>query len=198
MRKTREVIRLVEECGLSKRQVATAVQVSRPMVTKYVDAFKDSGLEYDQIKELSDSNLMELLFGKKESSKKAETLIKLFPVLAKELKKKGVTLQLLWEEYIEQYPDGLRSSQFNYHFNKWSDDEEISMHMDHKAGEKMYIDYTGKKLEITDRVTGEKIPVEVYVAILPASQLTYVEASISQKQVDFMRSTERAIQYFGG
>lgn len=198
MSKTREIIRLVEECGLSKRQVSTAVQVSRPMVTKYVEAFKDSGLKYDQIKELSDSNLMELLFGKKESSEKAEILIKMFPIFAKELKKKGVTLQLLWEEYIEQHPDGLRSSQFNYHFNKWSDDEEISMHMDHKAGEKMYIDYTGKKLEITNRVTGEKIPVEVYVAILPASQLTYVEASISQKQVDFMRSTERAIQYFGG
>ena len=104
MSKTREIIRLVEECGLSKRQVSTAIQVSRPMVAKYVEAFKDSGLKYDQIKELSDSNLMELLFGKNESSEKAEILIKMFPVFAKELKKKGVTLQLLWEDYIEQHP----------------------------------------------------------------------------------------------
>lgn len=198
MNKIREIIRLRIECGLSERQVSSAINVSRPVVSNYVKAFECTGLTYDQIKEISDSNLSELLTGKKKLSKKAEELFKRFPAYAKELKKKGVTLQLLWEEYIEENPDGLKSTQFNHYFRQWCDDEEISMHIEHIAGDKMYIDYTGHKLKIIDRGTGEEIPVEVYVAILPASQFTYVEASKSQKQEEFVRSTERAIRYFGG
>lgn len=198
MNKTREIIRLKVECGLSERQISGAINVSRPIVSKCLKAFKPTGLEYHQIKELGDTTLEELLFGTRKSSTKAEELITRFPEYVKELKKKGVTLQLLWEEYIEEVPDGLRSTQFNHHFRKWCSDEEISMHIDHRAGDKMFIDYTGHKLQIVDRKTRLKRPVEVYVAILPASQLTYVEASLSQKQDDFVRSTERAIRYFGG
>lgn len=198
MSKTRKIIRLKEECQLSDRKVGAVVKVSHPKVGKIYKTFKESKLSLSEISEMSDTRLEELFSGKKVRSGKAELLKQKFPDYAIELKKKGVTLQLLWEEYIKENPDGLKSSQFCFHFQKWKQDEKISMHIDHEAGDKMYIDYTGHKMEITDRKTGEKRPAEIYVAILPASQLTYVEASLSQNQEEFMRSTERALRYFGG
>lgn len=198
MKKIREIIRLKEDCQFSMRQISKTLKVSRTVVTKATEAFNKSNISLDVLSGMSDTDLEQLLFNTQEPTTKADLLRLKFPEYAIELKKKGVTLQLLWEEYIEENPDGLRSTQFNFHFHKWKQDKKISMHIDHKAGDKMYIDYTGNKMEIEDRKTGLKRSVEVYVAILPASQLTYVEASLSQNQEDFMRSTERAIRYFGG
>lgn len=198
MKRIREIIRLNEECQLSIRKISSTLNVSRPTVSKTIAAYKKSGLNLAEISALKDSDLEQRFYSKKEPSSKADFLKQKFPYYAKELKKKGVTLQLLWEEYIKENPDGLRSSQFSYYFHKWKQDEKLSMHIEHKAGDKMFIDYTGHKMEIEDRKTGLKRLAEVYVAILPASQLTYVEASLNQNQEEFMRSTERAIQYFGG
>lgn len=198
MKKIREIIRLEKVCKLSHRQINSALNVSRSSVDRIINSFNSSGLSIDEVNALSDTELENLIYTKKKPKTKAELLMLKFPEYAIELKKKGVTLQLLWEEYIKENPDGLRSTQFNYYFHKWKQDEKISMHIEHKAGDKMYIDYTGHKMELVDRKTGLKRPVEVYVAILPASQLTYIEASLSQKQEDFVRSTERAIRYFGG
>lgn len=198
MKQTREIIRLKFVCDLSERAISNATKLSRPTVGKICKAFEESGLDYEKIKELPDSKLEELFSEKKEVSNKAEILIAKFPQFAIELKKKGVTLQLLWEEYLAEYPDGLRSSQFGRLFNKWRDNEKISLHINHKAGDKMYIDYTGHKMKYFDNKTGKIIHAQIYVAILPASQLTFVEATINQTQEEFMRSTERAILYFGG
>ncbi len=121
-----------------------------------------------------------------------------FPYFAMELKRPRVNLTVLWKEYIAKNPDGLKSSQFSYHFLQWKKNVKLAMHIDHKAGDKMFIDYTGKKMKLTDLKTGKETDVEMFVTILPASQLTYVEASFSQKQEDIMRSTERAIRYYGG
>ncbi len=198
MKQTREIIRLKYVCDLSDRAISSVTKISRPTVAKICNTIKDSGFHYDKIKGMSDSDLSSIISEKKIVSEKAEILIARFPQYAIELRKKGVTQQLLWEEYINQYPDGLRSSQFGRLFNRWKNDKKISMHINHKAGDKMYIDYAGHKMNYINRKTGEVINTEIYVAILPASQLTYVEASSSQNQEQFMRSTERAIWYFGG
>ena len=198
MTKIREIIRLKKVCGMSDRQIGNSVSVSHPTVSKFCNAFDETGLSLNDILVMSDSDLTDIFSKDKTKESKADLLKTIFPDYAVELKRKGVTLQLLWEEYIEKNPDGLRSTQFCYHFHKWKEDEKLSMHIDHKAGDKMYIDYTGHKMEYFDKKTGNFIPAEIYVAILPASQLTYVEASISQNQEEFMRSTERALRYFGG
>lgn len=198
MKKIREIIRLKVECELSNRQIANAANISRPVVAETVSKFKELKLTYEEIKEKSDTHLESLFSNKKVSSDKAEELKVKFPEYLKELKKKGVSLHLLWEEYIAENPSGLKYSRFCYHFQKWRESEKISMHIEHKAGDKMFIDYAGKKMEYIDPNTGEITPAELFVAILPASQLTYVEASVSQNQEEFMRSTERAIRYFGG
>ena len=117
--------------------------------------------------------------------------------MVKELRRKGVTLQLLWEEYLREHPDGYQNSQFCYHFHRWRQSAEVGMHIDHKAGEKLFVDYAGDRLAIVDADSGKEQPVETFVAILGASELTYVEASASQQSEDWIRSNERTLHYCG-
>jgi transposase len=121
-----------------------------------------------------------------------------FPGFVVELKKPGMTLQLLWEEYKREREDGFQYSQFCNHFLQWRNASDVRMHVGHKAGEKMFVDYAGNKLCYTDRQAGSEVPVEVFVAVLGGSGLTYAEASTSQQKEEWIRSNERAIRYFGG
>lgn len=142
MKKIKDVVRSHEEAGLSYRQIAQALNMSRPTVTRIILQWKELNRSFQEIKDLPDTVLEEHLFEPKRCSSKAEELKEKFPQFAIELKKKGVTLQLLWEEYIRENPDGLKSTQFNLHFQKWKENEKISMHIDYKAGDKMCVDYT--------------------------------------------------------
>ncbi len=105
--------------------------------------------------------------------------------MERELKKTGTTKQSMWEEYYKQQPDGLMSSQFCEHYLRWSKKVNPVMHMNHKAGDKMFIDYAGKTLELVDKDTGEIKEVQFYVSILGASQYTYAEASREPKERRF-------------
>jgi transposase len=193
MKKIRDIIRLKETSDLSERKIAKALNISRPVVSQYISDFRSCGLTYEQAKTFPDSQLLDL-FEKRKSKKsvKYEELIERFPRFIQELKKTGVTLMTLWNEYQQENPEGYSYSQFCYHFQVWRNASKLTMHIDHKAGDKMFVDYAGNKLSIVDRKTGEVRPVEVFVAILGASQLTYVEASLSQKLEDWIRSNENA------
>jgi transposase len=202
MKKIKEVIRLGENGELSLRQIAGAVHLSRPVVTKYLTVFKYSGLTYDEIKGFKDDEIVELFFNKpdekKDNNERYAVLSSMFDYLLKESKRKHVTLQKLWEEYLEEHPDGYSRSQFFEHFARWRKSCELTMHIEHKAGDKIFVDFTGKKLYMTDRETGKKVPVETFVAILPASHYTYVCGTRSQKTDDWIKGTEEAFWYFGG
>jgi len=199
MKKIRDIIRLKETTDMSERKIARALNVARTVVARYLSDFYKSGLDYEQIDEMADSELLSILEKRKvEKNEQYEKLAKQFPYFAKELKKKGVTLNYLWKEYKEKCPDGYSNSQFCYHFQMWRNASQITMHMNHKAGDKMFVDYAGEKLAIIDPKTGKEQPVEVFVAILGCSQLTYVEASNSQQLEDWIRSNERALWYFKG
>ena len=127
-------------------------------------------------------------------------LMEKFPQFSKELKKAGVTLKILWQEYKEKETAGYNYSQFCHYYHIWSksSSDTATMHMEHKAGDKMFVDYTGKKMKITDKITGEIKEVEIFVAILGACGLTYVEASESQKKAEWIASNERAVYYMDG
>lgn len=199
MRKIREIVRLYEQSKLSQRQISKALGISRPVINDYIIKVKTSGLGYSDIENMPDETLMDILQGnKKADNEKYDFLNSKFTHYTKELKRLGVTRQILWEEYIQENPDGYSYSQFCYHFQVWQNISEITMHLEHKAGDKLFVDFTGKKLGITDRVTGEICEVEVFVAVLGASQLTYVEASMSQKKEDWIRLNENALRYIGG
>jgi len=199
MQKIRDIIRLKETTDMSERQIARALKVARTVVARYLQDYYASGLSFEQLKQMPDSQLLGALEKKKVSrNPRYDQLVKLFPYFVKELGRKGVTLNLLWKEYKKKHPEGYKYSQFCYHYQMWKNASEVTMHMLHKAGDKMFVDYAGQKLSIVDIKTGQIVPVEVFVAILGFSQLTYVEASLSQNKGDWIRSNDRALWYFGG
>jgi len=199
MEKLKEIIRLGSELRLSNRVIARALKVSRPVVAQYLSDFKAAGLSYSEIRGLSHDDLLELINRNKWiGNQRYEVLLEGFKDYLKELKRPGVTLQVLWEEYKRAYPDGYSYSQFCYHFQIWRNGSALTMHIEHKAGDKMFVDFTGKKLTVTDPKTGEKREAEVFVAILGASQLTYAEARYTQQKADWIRANENALWYMGG
>lgn len=199
MIKIRQILRLQSQ-GLSKLQIAAQTGIARNTLKKYIKEFTSSGLSFEEINELSDKEL-EDLFVKPEDrplNERLQILFSLFPAIEKELKRKGVTRQLLWKEYKTHHPDGVGLSQFKHYFSQWKAQVNPTMHMEHKAGDKLYVDFAGDKLEIINEQTGEVKPVEVFVAILGASQLTYVEAVMTQQKEDFIFACENALHYCSG
>jgi transposase len=183
MNKLKQLIRLHSQ-GYSKLKIAEQTGIARNTLKKYLAILTSCGLSYDELNQLSEKEL-EVLFIKpqeKPLNAKVQTLFEQFPHVEKELKRKGVTRYLLWEEYKRNHPDGLCRSQFNQYYNQWKAQVNPVMHIEHKAGDKLYIDFAGDKLTIVDKQSGEIQNVEVFVAILGASQLTYVEAVSSQYQ----------------
>jgi transposase len=199
MKKIRDVIRLKTTTELSERQIAKALSISRPVVAKYWNGFQASGLAYEQVAEMAESELLRMVEkAKVGKSAKYREMARSFPHIVMELKRKGVTLQLLWQEYKQEHPEGYQYSQFCYHFNCWKNASEVRMHIKHKAGDKMFVDYAGEKWSITDPKTGCEKLMEVFVAVLGASGLTYAEGTPSQEKQEWIRSNERAFCYFDG
>lgn len=195
----KQIIRLKSE-GLSNRLVAKSLGVTRKAVYKYVHRIEQKGLQYDDLLKYEDSQLKFLWENEKSEDYHArvETLESWMPYIDKELRRVGVTRWRLWAEYKNKHPDGYAYTRFCVTYQKWKRRESAVMHFEHKAGDKLYVDYTGKKLQVVDPKTGEIRRVEVFVALLGASQYTYVEASLSQKKEDFITSLENALRFFGG
>lgn len=186
--------------GRDKSFISRYLHISRTTVQKYITLSKVLNLNLDLISTKSDADL-ERIFStnnQPDLSPKLQAVYDFFPYMEKELKRKGVTKGLMWEEYLAQHPDGLRSSQFMSRYMEWSKKVNPVMHMEHKAGDKLFIDYAGKKLSIVNKQTGEITEVEFFVAILGASQYTYAEASPSQQKEDFISSVENALHFYGG
>ena len=201
MSKIRQILRLHSQ-GESNLAIYRLTGVSRNTLKKYIRDYNTLNLNMIEIEDLSDHDLEELFTQfkphRQNRSGKAQELYALFPEIDKQLKRKGITQQLMWEEYYARHPDGLKLSQFGYHYALWKQQVSPTMHMNHKAGDKLYVDYAGEKLHLVDPDTGELQPVEVFVAILGCSQLTYVEASYSQQKEDLIDSCERTLHYIGG
>ena len=186
MKQIRQIHRLYTQ-GVSRVQISNRLLLSRNTVKKYIALFNKEEVDQKALKKLSDSDLGKFLSSKeKEEPIKLQELQALFPYFEKELKKVGVGKLLLWKEYKEKCPDGYQSSQFCHYYSEWKQSSSVVMHFEHKAGDKLFIDYTGKKLSFIDKETGEVQECEVFVAALGSSQYTYVEASKSQKKEDFV------------
>jgi transposase len=200
LNKIKDIIRFRLGAGMGERKVARAIGVSRTAVSNYVTAFRASGLELSQLESMADSALTKALQGVKPpaGSTRYRELSERFPAMVVELKKKGMTLQLLWERYLCEFAQGYQYSQFCLHFHRWCDVPEIGMHIEHKAGEEMFADWAGDKLVVENATTGHEWALDLFVAILGASELTYVEARESQKEEDWIRGNEGALRYFEG
>jgi len=199
MSNIRHILRLYTQ-GQTMSEIIIQTGIPRRTLKKHISDFKESRLTFEEINELSDKDLVELFVIPEETalSEKQQALFKLFPTIDKELRKKGVTQTLLWEEYKRKHPEGVGKSQFLWYFSQWKSRIHPTMRMEHKAGDRMYIDFAGEKLCITDTDTGKEKQVEVFVAVLGASQLTFVEAVKSQQKEEFIPACEDALHYFGG
>jgi transposase len=176
--------------------VAGSQGVSVGMVSATLGRAHAAGLaDWASVEGLSEAELESRLYGRPRSGSR--------PVpdplwLHTERQRKGVTLELLHHEYLEQHPDGYRYSQFCEYYRRWCKKRRLSMRQVHRAGEKLFVDYAGQKPKVVDRSTGEEREVELFVAAFGASSYTYAEATETQRVADFIGSHSRALAYFGG
>jgi len=199
MSKLRQILTL-KSTGHSNGEIKRILGMSKTTVLKYVHAADHLSQDYSALLSLSDQDLESVLLFREEPilSTRLSNLADRFSLMERELKRVGVTRWRLWTEYKSDYPEGYNYSRFCHYFRQWRKTQQAVMHFEHKAGDKLEIDYTGKKLEFVSWPDGEICEVEVFVAILSSSQYTYVEASPSQKSEDFISSTQNALHYFGG
>ena len=190
---------LLKHKKFSNRRIAAEIGMDRNTVNEYVQKLTSGGHNLQELLAMEEKELQRL-FPSKESLDKTRytTLHDLFPDFVNELKKPGCTRQHLWRKYKQEHIDYYSYSQFCQLFSDWLDGKKVSGKLNHVAGEKLFIDYAGKKLHIVDKQTGEIREVEVFVAILPASSYTYVEASYDQTRESLVKSVSNCLQYFGG
>lgn len=185
--------------GIALETISKNVQSSRNTVKKYLHLAKQKGLSLDELIGKQEHELEKIFAEPKvHNTERLKELRALFPSFQKELKRTGVTRWILWGEYKSRYPDGYAYSQFCELYKQWSESSTATMVFEHEPADKLYIDFTGKKLSIIDEDTGEIQELEVFVCLLGHSQYTYVEAVRSQKKEDFVLATQNALHYFGG
>ena len=197
MRQIKEILRLKYDSKLSHNNIARACGISKGAVGKYVSLAKAKGLTWPLPEDLDEQQLESCLF-------RTDAVPSLFtspdyPKMHQELKRKGVTLQLLWAEYSEAHQEkAYQYSQFCHHYRQWAGRQKRSMRQVHRAGEKLFIDYCGPTVPIVSRETGEIRTAQIFVAVLGASNYTYAEATWTQTLPDWIASHQRAFQFFGG
>jgi transposase len=197
MRQIREILRQKWALGQSHRAVAASLRISNGTVGSTVLRARAAGLDWAQVERLTDEVLEARVYGPPT----APTHHRVVPdcaYLHVERRKAGVTLELLHLEYLEHHPDGYRYTQFCEFYRRWCKRRGCSMRQVHQAGEKCFVDYAGTQPSIIDAATGEVILVQLFVAVLGASNYTYAEATRTQQVPDWIASHQRAFQYFGG
>jgi len=185
--------------GESNRSCSSSLAIHRNTVNYYVRQLKATGTSYPDLLCLSDAQLSELFPSRSASdSDRYEELASRFSYFKQQLLLPGGTREALWKEYLYKHPEGYGYTQFNEHYNNWLGQTKASGKFTHKAGDKLLVDYTGKKLHVVDKATGEVQDVEVFVGILPCSGYTFIEASRSQQREDFIGSINNCFQFLGG
>lgn len=197
MRKIRDVLRLQAD-GLSKRQIAASLGIGATAAGTFMQRAAKAGLAWPLPTDLDDAALEALLFPPPPPSGTTDRPLPDWARIHAELKRPGVTLQLLWEEYRVAEPNGLSRSWFCECYRQWEKRLSPTMRQTHVAGEKLFVDYAGTTIDLVDVETGEIHACQLFVATLGASSLTYAEATLTQTLPDWIGAHTRAFVYFGG
>lgn len=199
MSKLRQVIKLHYQ-GSSKVHISRVTGISRNTVKKYLRILLTIKSTAEDIARLSDKQL-DVIFCPEpqiDPSTRTTDLNKFYAENDNQLRRRGMTLGRLYKDYHAKHPDGFRVTQFYDRYRLWKMRVSASMHMEHKAGDKLFVDFAGETIEYVDQDTGEIKKAQVFLGVLGASQLTYIEAVESQKAEDFIGACENALHYFGG
>ncbi len=194
MLKAREILRLKHEVGLSLREIGKACNCGKTTVAEVLTRATEAKITWPI--ELSDKQLISLLYPPVENQNSPPE-----PDIEEvyyEMKKKNVTLMLLWEEYKEKHPDGIMYTQFCERYRKFKKDNQLSMHKEHKGGEEVETDWAGDTISYVDPETGELMATYIFVAVLPASSYPFAYAYGNMKTPNWIDAHVRAYTYFGG
>lgn len=199
VRKIKEILRL-DALGLSQRQIASSCAVGQATVSEYLKAAKVAGLDWTRISDWDEDRVWEALAPSPQAApdrrRSAEPDYK---DLHHELQtNKHVTLQLLWEEYREQHPEGYRYSRFCDLYRDWLKRQDVVLRQQHRAGEKLFVDYAGATVPIHNRTNGAVVQAAIFVAVLGASNYTYAEASLTQGLGDWIAAHIRTFEFLEG
>ena len=198
MRKIREVLRLKYELNRSNREIGLSCGIGSSTVSDYIQRVRNGGFTWPLPEGLSDTALEQLLFPP-PTPRNSSGLLPDFHEVHKELQSRThVTLNLLWQEYKERHPDGYQYSWYCHNYRDWAARLDVVMRHEHRAGEKMFVDYAGQAVDVIDRETGEIHKAQIFVAVLGASNYTYAEATMSQQIEDWIGSHVRAFSFYGG
>lgn len=198
MRKIQEVSRLRLKMGLGINQIAGACNISTSTASIYVKKIEETKLSYEEISALDEDEAYKLLFPDVAPETGTDKAKPDLEYIAGELKKKGVTLQLLYEEYLRDNPGGYSRSRFYEKYQHYAKKLDPVMRFNHKAGDKMFEDFSGDKPQYIKPETGEKVEAELFVSVLGASSYIFAYAVEDQKTENFIKSNIRAFQYYGG
>ena len=198
MRKIREVLRLHHEASLSRRAIARCLNISDSTVRLYLERAQAASLHWPLDPDLDEARLEALLFPPPPGPDQERPRPDWAEVHQERKRSKSVTLRLLWLEYKQQHPDGFQYSWFCEHYRSWRGKLDLVMRQDHRAGEKLFVDYAGETVAVSDPKTGTVRQAQIFVAVLGASNYTYCEATWTQALEDWTRSHVRALAFFGG
>lgn len=199
MYQLRRILQLRQQ-GYSKRRIAAVLTLARTTVEQYLRTVEAHFSDLSQALSWQDDQLHRLFTHrlKEPTADRLADLYERFAGFEQRLSQPGVTRYLLWMEYKQAHPQGIQYSQFCDRFRSWQRTQQTVMHLEHKAGEKLFIDFAGKKLAIVDSTSGQLQPVEVFVAVLACSQLTFARAVASQQKGDFLQALADAMAFYGG
>jgi transposase len=199
MRKVKEVLRL-HSLGLSQRQIATSCAVAQATVSDYLKTAEGAGLRWPDIAEWSEEQVIQAVAPSREKSgHRNQSPEPDYGDIRHELQtNKHVTLQLLWEEYREKNPDGYRYSRFCDLYRGWLRRQEVVLRQEHRAGEKLFVDYAGDTIPVYPGAAGDATAAAIFVAVLGASSYTYSEATGTQGLADWIGAHMRAFEFLGG
>lgn len=196
MRSSREIVRQKWLLGRTHRAIAKSVGVSLGAVSLALARATTAELTWEVVETIDDAELERRLYPSVTAATERPEPDCVW--IHRERRRPGVTLELLHHEYLERHPNGLRYTTFCDRYREWLGRRGLVMRQVHAAGDKAFVDYSGKKARIVDAATGEIVDVELFVAALGASNLTYAEATYTQRGPDWIASHVRALEYFGG
>ncbi len=199
MTKFKTILRLAS-LGLSQRQIAHSCQIGRATISDYLAQAKQAQLRWPDIADWDEDRLHHAFFPTPNpAAVRRKTTEPDFPSIRREFQvHKHLTLQLLWDEYHQQHPDGYRYSRFCSLYRDWLQRQDFVLRQEHRAGEKLFVDYAGDTLPVTNSATGQQQSAAVFVAVLGASNYTFAEATWTQSLPVWIGSHLRAFEFLGG
>ena len=198
MRKIREVFRLKFDCDISNRQITKSCNIARSTVAEYLFRFQQAALSWPLPQDIDDNQLEQLLYPQLPTLPAHERPLPDWSYIHQQLRHKSVTLMLLWQEHKELHPQGYQYSQFCHLYRQWTNKIDPVMRQEHRAGEKLFVDYAGQTVQVYDLHTNQMREAQIFVAVLGASNYTFAEATWTQSLPDWIGSHSRAFTFFGG